>query len=178
MKPLGRGGNLKGRHRNKRRDDRCRYTAALTSFVFHLCLWVGKWSARGKLSRFSGSLMGSPSATISRTSQTVTNGFRKLTRYAERPHNSSRNLHAFACINRDEWTEKITPIWIYVRTYVCMYTARRSGRTCRVRQAQNEWHTEKSSRGHQRDDTFLSDFVLDIHIFLLFCFYTGSTAWR
>jgi len=34
----------------------------LTSLVFHRCLWVGKCSARGKVSRFSGSFIGSPSA--------------------------------------------------------------------------------------------------------------------
>lgn len=32
-----------------------------TSFVFHRCLSIGKWSARGRLSRFSGNLIGSPS---------------------------------------------------------------------------------------------------------------------
>lgn len=37
----------------------------LTSLVFHRCRWVGKWSARGKLSKLSGSLIGSPSETAS-----------------------------------------------------------------------------------------------------------------
>lgn len=35
---------------------------AHTSFVFQRCLWVGKWSARGRLSKLSGNFMGSPSA--------------------------------------------------------------------------------------------------------------------
>lgn len=58
-------------HIVEERGNRSMGTNDLTSFVFHLCLWVGKWSARGKLSRFSGSLMGSPSVTI--TEQSVTN---------------------------------------------------------------------------------------------------------
>ena len=33
----------------------------LTSFVFHRCLWLGKWSDLGSDSRLSGSLSGSPS---------------------------------------------------------------------------------------------------------------------
>lgn len=33
----------------------------LTSLVFQRCRWVGKWSARGKLSKLSGSFIGSPS---------------------------------------------------------------------------------------------------------------------
>lgn len=33
----------------------------LTSFVFHRCRMLGKWSAFGRLSKFSGSFMGSPS---------------------------------------------------------------------------------------------------------------------
>ena len=33
----------------------------ITSFVFHRCLWLGKWSDFGNDSRLSGNLSGSPS---------------------------------------------------------------------------------------------------------------------
>ena len=38
-----------------------KYKIRLTSLVFHLCLWEGKWSDLGRDSKLSGSFIGSPS---------------------------------------------------------------------------------------------------------------------